>query len=402
MKLAIDSPKQTSLALRKLLESTDMKDTDVNNFVSVIENESFSSMKDTLSDDIDTFLRSNHENLYHSSLEDKLEVIQQIMERFKIRNDHLNGTLEQPNSLEEELEQRMKDLKSRKPEDKFSRLSSFPLLSKYTDNFKKGYYIFIGDPNTGKTALMQSMCIDVMSSDSDCDVVYFTLDDTRDVIINRFIASMTQRFVIRNDLPDYAATFMNYVMFKQDNDKRQQVLEACTKVIFNLIKAKRFNVFQANECGSKSAIELKIKEMLKQNKNLVVCVDGALNIEVNARDEYGANNERAKFLMNLSDNYHIPVVTTGELNRSDSSTPLDKIKGSSKFGYNAKFVLHLTFNDREAFDKREDDRVMTKVLKNKLSWERMQIVLNFKDATSYMMEDDFMNDLIRKDINGGK
>jgi len=70
-------------------------------------------------------------------------------------------------------------------------LKDFSEIDKEISGVQPGLYIVAADPNIGKTAMMVSLMIDVLRSNPDVSCLFYSMDYSRDAIINRMLAHLT-------------------------------------------------------------------------------------------------------------------------------------------------------------------------------------------------------------------
>ena len=65
-------------------------------------------------------------------------------------------------------------------------LTRFAKLAKNVDGIQPGFYVVAAETNAGKTAFLCNLALDLLDPNDDLVGLYFSLDDSRDVILNRF------------------------------------------------------------------------------------------------------------------------------------------------------------------------------------------------------------------------
>jgi len=257
-------------------------------------------------------------------------------------------------------------------------LTKFDSLAQNTDGIQAGFYVVGAETNVAKTAFLCNLFLDLLDTNEDLTGIYYSLDDNKDVIINRFL-SITSRLML------------NQVQRKQPNPERQSLLDNAYKYLSNLALTNRLFIRDASEINDVNDLENDIRRKL--NRNLFVMVDGLYNLDVgDIRDSRKENIERANRLKSLGDKYKIPVICTGELrkkerNNSKNKTPsIDDLMETGKFAYNANLVLLLWPVKWEDYDNEDQPLLNMKYAKNKLSHFRGQVRLRFTRAESRIEE----------------
>jgi len=258
------------------------------------------------------------------------------------------------------------------------RLTRFKALERNIDGVQPGFYVVGGKGNAGKTAFICNLTLDLLDSNKDLTGIYFSLDDNKDVILNRFLS-------ITTDIP------LNQVQRPQKADRHIGMLTEGNRYLFKLAEDKRLSVRDASEISDVEDLELEIKRRM-ENK-LFVMVDGLYNLDVGDTkgDTRKENIERANKLKALADIYRIPVICTGELRKSERGKPdtppeIDDIMETGKFSYNANLVL-LIYPDKWAdYSDSDEPELNLKYAKNKLSHYRGTKKIKFIRKRSLIKE----------------
>jgi hypothetical protein len=265
-----------------------------------------------------------------------------------------------------------------------NKLLGFPLtrfneLAGHVDGLQPGFYLLGAESNIGKTAVLTNMCLDVLETNPDVSVMYFSLDDSRKYTAYRFLSIMTQLSI--NDT------------HKQQTDPvKANVLMDGRKNLIDLARSGRLIVKDTSEIYKAEQLVAEIKGY-QDKSNLVVFIDGLYNLEVGDKFRGGIreeNIERARQVKQLVDTYRIPILTTGELRKKTKEDGKDKaptvhdLMETGKFAYNAN-VVWLLYGKAE--DLKSDEPVLTlEYVKNKLSDYKGIQYLTFKRATGTMNE----------------
>jgi len=71
-------------------------------------------------------------------------------------------------------------------------LNKFQNLCNNIDGVQPGLYLIGAETNIGKTAMLTNVSLDLIESNDDVRVLYFSMDDAWNVIINRFLGIITE------------------------------------------------------------------------------------------------------------------------------------------------------------------------------------------------------------------
>jgi len=239
------------------------------------------------------------------------------------------------------------------------KLDSFSEFSKKMDGVQVGLYIAAAHTGIGKTLFLTNIAWDLIKSNKDIKVLYFSLDDNKDTIIYRLVS-------IEAKMP------INDIQKMQNSEKKVKIVKAAYDKLIKYAEQNRLEIIDIGSLGSSGAIE----DIIRRNtgQKMVVLIDGLYNM--NTSDSFSIrekNVERANILKAISDSYKIPVICTGELRKKSQGEiggeepTIDDIMESGKFLYNANLIWLLSR------DKKNEKILHVKFGKSKLaSFERMQ------------------------------
>jgi hypothetical protein len=258
-------------------------------------------------------------------------------------------------------------------------LQKFKTLSKNIDGVQPGFYVVAAETNAGKTAFLCNLTLDLLDSTPELTGIYFSLDDNKDTILNRFLS-------INTGIP------LNQVQRKQQYEKQEKMLSDGYSYLTKLAEERRLSIRDASEIADIDDLELEIKR--RMNRNLFVVIDGLYNLDVGSQgaDTRKENIERANKLKNLADIYRIPVICTGELRKkergagADRSPSIDDLMETGKFAYNANLVLLIYPEAWENYNSEDEPTLNLKYAKNKLSHVRTTGKIKFIRKTSQIEE----------------
>lgn len=240
----------------------------------------------------------------------------------------------------------------------FNRLKTFGL---HTRGLQSGLYIISAETSTGKTNFLSNIVIDLLQSNQDTKCVYFSLDDNRNTVINRFLSVITGFGIpsVQSQQP----TTENHLTLKKAYDE-----------LIQYSRDSRLFIYDISQIQNLQTLENIIK--MKLDKNLVVAIDGLYNAEIEGTERVSMREEniqRANRVKKIADIYDIPVITTGELRKkqkktdTDISPTMDDLMESGKYAYNASVVILLYPQARATFECDPHYIVVARFAKNKIS-----------------------------------
>ena len=259
-------------------------------------------------------------------------------------------------------------------------LTRFSHIATHLSGIQPGYYVLGADPNVGKTAFIINMAIDLLHTNQQAKVFFYSMDDDRNTIINRMLALLT-------------AIEINSVQVKQSDPKEQAKLDQAYKYLGELYDRGRLIVKDIAELNNVDDLEIEIRK-IKDKEHLVVFIDGLynLNVTVETASIREENMERAMRMKEITKTYNIPLFTTAELRKKQSNEDKTKkrtmhdIMETGKYAYNADVIWLLSPENYESYDTEDEPVILLKFDKNKLASFRGYMELKFKRSMSTFEE----------------
>ena len=259
-------------------------------------------------------------------------------------------------------------------------LTKFKNLCENIDGLQPGLYIIGAETNVGKTALLTNIALDLINSNPEVRVLYFSLDDSWSVITNRFLGILT-------------GLELNKVQRMQGCESDAIKVKNAYQELARLADDGRLYIKDLSDVTNFNQAEAVVRELYEQG-NLAVFIDGLYNLEVegNGGGIRETNIERANKLKLLVDTYRIPLICTAELRKKTKEEGKDKpptvsdLMETGKFGYNAN-VVWLLYPENFS-ESKGADQFMIKLdyAKNKLSHYKDYQTLIFEKKKGIIRE----------------
>ncbi len=263
-------------------------------------------------------------------------------------------------------------------------LTKFKELSEHTDGIQPGFYHLAAESNIGKTAVFTNLALDLLETNSDLSVMYFSLDDSRRYTAYRFLSILSQLHINKIQKP------------KIDPINIDKIVKA-RKTLLDLIDTGRLIVKDLGDITHIDQLQSIITSVSDLNK-LVVFVDGLYNLEVTADGNQGIrieNIERAQKVKQIVDTYKIPFLSTGELRKKmktegkNTKPTLHDLMETGKYAYNANVVWLLSSHKVDQLTN--VDTLSLEFAKNKLSDFKGEQYLVFDRPTGTIRESNIVS-----------
>lgn len=258
-------------------------------------------------------------------------------------------------------------------------LTKFKELSEHTDGIQPGFYHLAAESNIGKTAVFTNLALDLLDTNSDLSVMYFSLDDSRRYTAYRFLSILSQLHINKIQKPQIDPSNFNKIV-----DARDKFLD--------LVDTGRLIVKDLGDITHIDQLQSIITSVSDLSK-LAVFVDGLYNLEVTADGNQGIrieNIERAQKVKQIVDTYKIPFLSTGELRKKmktegkKSKPTLHDLMETGKYAYNANVVWLLSSHTVDPLT--DIETLSLEFAKNKLSDFKGEQYLVFDRPTGTIRE----------------
>ncbi len=253
--------------------------------------------------------------------------------------DIFESTEDDINDFEEHVENKGKGYKS----------PSFPMLEEKVEGLEAGMYLFAGESNSGKTALMMNLLFDLCTcEENNLFGIYYSLDDSKNEIFPRFIAmdqmipigavSKPKRYQDKiDDLDEKAVEYEEYLDRRKIGIERMRSLKTKLKILDgnNIKSAEQLH----NHIGKvKIFLEAEAPE-----KNLIIAIDALNDIrfeEKRLKPGNELNSEIARTVKGWATEFGIPIFGSCHLRKINGNRRpvLDDLKESGEYVYEASLT----------------------------------------------------------------
>ncbi len=333
--------------------------------------------REELISEYNLLLEKSKAQLNSGNIEDSVCSMEKDIQQLRIKL--FKNTLNDESDLASHLQEKFEREKNRTAELLGYRLTKFKELCHNIDGLQAGFYFLGAETNVGKTAFTTNLLIDVLESNPSVKALYLSLDDNKDVIINRLVS-------IKSGVK------LNAIQKKREDVKDEIAVHKAYDDLGKLAKVERLHIYDISQVNKIDDVEALIAKI--GNENLVVIIDGLYNLGVEADGGIRIENiKRANTIKAIVDVYRIPLICTGELRKRTSEDSgkkkrtNDDIMESGKFGYNANIVWLLSASkNQEGLNLDEELKLNIEFSKNKLSHFKGFQELKFKKFTGTIEE----------------
>lgn len=243
-------------------------------------------------------------------------------------------------------------------------VSGFPIFNKKLEGLEEGLYIFGGESNSGKTAIVTNLIWQIANCpDNHLFGIYYSLDDSTNEVIARLIAMNQQIPISVASKPkryeDFAEANKNTEtpVIQQERDICLEYLERRKQGLQELKDANEHFLIQDAEkipnleqlLDHMKKVQLYVKSFNPEN-NIIVAIDSIADIAVSSQ-KFNTDRERIDYVARTikkaaNVDLKIPVFGTYHLRKLNHNgrPTLDDIKESGRLVYEASMVF-LVFND---------------------------------------------------------
>lgn len=254
------------------------------------------------------------------------------------------------------------EIESEKDEEEGYDTVRFPSFNKNLSGLTKGLYIFAGESNGGKTAIMSNLLKDLGTNPkNNLLAIYYTLDDTVGEVIPRIIAMDQQIPIaiagkpkryqkISSIIPRCPEEEEYFVRIKAQLQRRKDGIQLLKEQShqFMMTDGTRVQSFEDICEHAKRAQEF-VKSVNPEN-NIIIGIDSLSDLRFKNRtfnkpqERHEALSEELKKLANVD--LQVPVFGTAHLRKLNHNgrPSLDDLKESVRYQYDAS-VVFLVHND---------------------------------------------------------
>lgn len=238
------------------------------------------------------------------------------------------------------------------------KIPNYPLMEKHLEGVESGLYLFSGESNSGKSALMMNILKDMASyRPNKLYGVYYSLDDDKNEIIPRIIAMEQEIPISVASKPKRYENFIergegdNLAIYQEYLNKREQGL-AKLKSEVDLFKVEDTErIKNSTDLKKHISSTLRYIKSIDEEMNLVIAIDAINDIALDKKvfGNLSGNDkmaETAKFVKDMSKEFDIVIFSSTHLRKLNGNRrpTVDDLKEANTLLYEAS-VVWLVYND---------------------------------------------------------
>jgi len=216
----------------------------------------------------------------------------------------------------------------------------FPLFVKKMDGIQNMFYILAGETNLGKTTMLLNLAMDMLKSNENLFILFFSIDDSLGQLLPRIVS-------LNTGVPINAIANPKFkIKLREDlsEEEKEKLLKLRGEEIERLKSiSDRFAIKEESEAKRIEQLSkyIKIYKKLSEGKQLVVFIDNLHRLtsykKAETRELFMMISDQLKYWKNQ---YDIPVIATAELRKTNNvKRPIgDDIKECVDLQFDADFV----------------------------------------------------------------
>ena len=258
------------------------------------------------------------------------------------------------------------------------KLNTYHSIAKKLHGIQEGIMSIIAKSNIGKTAFETSLGLDLIESNPDLSVAFYTFDDSKDKIIDNLISNMTSISKAKVNC----------------NWNRTQEQDAAIREAYNILKMYsddgRLDIKEFNEIKHIDDLLVDVREKHSWNPNLVVIIDGIALLGTSEKNIIESENHKSMEFKHICNELKIPIILTLELPKNAFHRPTrDDGKNSGRYAYDAQVVLCISEVDEKHKEQNIEPALLMDFDKNKFGSKFTEYALLVGEYARYDMIDDF-------------
>lgn len=228
---------------------------------------------------------------------------------------------------------------------------SFPIWSQKMEGLGTGFYIVAGYSNSGKTAFMTNLAYNYAKhEDNKLYLVYYSLDDTKQRIIPRFIA-MNKKIPIT--ICEKPARYEELIQSNHPNKdelnnallKRKEGLQELIDMSSNLYIADAEEITSIEKLANHARMVQTYVKAIDSDSNIIICIDSLMDLsfsEKTYKDEVSKNSAISSYIKNLANNeLKCPIFASAHMRKNTGTKrpTISDLKESGRYEYDASAVF---------------------------------------------------------------
>lgn len=273
----------------------------------------------------------------------------------------------------------------------------YPLFNKHMEGLGEGLYLFAAESNCGKTATMMEIAKAYACHEPNkLLMIYYSLDDTANQIIPRFISADQMIPIMAAAKPLRIENMLeeaeeNKAIYQDWLNKRQQGIDNLKALNRHLLIIDGDTIHSGEEMlDHAKKVQMYVKTF-DPEYNILVCIDSVFDLRFNQQfsSETAMNEFRSEEIKRWAKTeLKVPIFASIHVRKVDAKkkTTIEDIKQSGRYQYDASAVFVLNNEISKMGDSANifirDARTEEKIPVIEMSWEKNK-VSSFKKRTYY-------------------
>ena len=210
-------------------------------------------------------------------------------------------------------------------------LNEYNSIAEKIHGVQAGMITIIAEANVGKTLFLTSLTLDLLFSNENLKILFFTFDDSKSDIIDNFLANITG--ISKNKVN------CNWNRTKEEDD----LILSAYKKIDSYFKKGLLDIKTYEDINNLDSFKDCVRKNKELYNNLVVCIDGIALLNTQFLDDNKSEALKSKELKRMYNQMSIPIILTLEMAKGDFHRPnKNSGKGTGRYAYDSKLVFCLS------------------------------------------------------------
>ena len=265
------------------------------------------------------------------------------------------------------------------------KLTAYSSIARKIHGLQAGIMSIIAKSNIGKTVFETSFGLDLIESNPDICVAFYTFDDSKDKIVDNLISNMT----------NINKSKVNCNWNRTPSEDKQ--IRYAFDQLIDYSENGRLDIKEFQDIKHVDDLIADIREKWYWNKELVVIIDGIALLQTNEKSTIESENYKSMMFKHLCNELGIPIILTLELPKNAFHRPTrDDGKNSGRYAYDAQIVVCISEIDELHKEAPVEPALLLDFDKNKFGTKFIEYADMIGQYARYEMVDTDIKDEYKK------